>query len=474
MFELNQNLPIEVKLLRRHLNSKYAAIVLVFSLVTAILITLRPLLVPYVPNQFRRPIPLWLFSTISVGILLICSFLQTQNDYIFLTKRLGKLSVTVLPFLILLALKPSILPDSYYLRLLPFHVWLGRIFIGFSTFHGILYLNYFYRVGKFFKAFQLLNFFGIIATASFFFTLIVSLHYFRSCIYETFYRCHLILSWISIIIIGFHARPSMWFVVGVTLVLMAWQMIYRFAYGVTTTIQIDRVSDSAQIVTLPRHLFSSYFAPGSHIRISHTHDTSPYFLISASHPYSVASLSSDEKHIKLVVRPSKNFHLYENALYRIHGPYPSIPNEFFLTSLKADAIPRRFLIIAGGVGISFAAPVFKTLKQLGENVKGIWAARSKSELRLFQELELNDWDAYVDANASEDDSPGSDMVYCQKNNIRVFFCRLNIASELDSIAKMSDPKALWIISCGSPSLVKESERIGRSIGATVFSEIYDI
>ncbi|KAK7208061.1 hypothetical protein BZA70DRAFT_287385 [Myxozyma melibiosi] len=415
-----------------------------------------------------------------------------------------------MPALYFLSLKPSPIPRESYLRLMPLHIWLGRLLVIISTAHGVLYLVYFFKMGKQQNILHFANFAGVVITAGFVLTLLVSFYFIRHRNHELFYKTHLAFSWLCLPLLAYHARPRVWAVTILLLVCIGGQLFQRHGFGQESRLQIQKISRHTIVVSLPRKLFPKYFEPGSHIRLSPTRESAPVWFLSASHPYTIASLSADEDTVQLVVKPSRRFKLEEDREYIVHGPYPSLSYDFFVNMYKADKPLRRTVIIAGGVGISFAAPIAKTLIKMNERVKIIWAVRSKADLGLIKILGLEDADVFVSSNANDQSqdpflqpvelqdtlpSSGFDAADPQyvgepisdelgneatefglKEGIKVTYGRLNIETELKEFKALADVDSggMWVISCGSRRLVSECSKWGRRLGATVHEEVYDI
>lgn len=90
MFSIDPSPPPEIKLLRRELTTRYANITLVISFIVLLFIGVRAFAAPYLPRFIRRPVSLMLVVPLTFGILVLLSVLQTHDDYLFLTKRLGR------------------------------------------------------------------------------------------------------------------------------------------------------------------------------------------------------------------------------------------------------------------------------------------------------------------------------------------------------------------------------------------------
>ncbi|KAK9465958.1 hypothetical protein V1512DRAFT_265132 [Lipomyces arxii] len=506
------------KLLRREITTKYGNIVLLSTIIILALLMLRIVISNYLPRVLRRPVPLWFTMTACTVGLVILSFLETHDDYLYLTKRFGRVATATLPGLLFLSLKPSPIPRESYLRLLPFHIWLGRILIAFATAHGILYVNYYFQISNLKKILQFDNFLGVILLSAFLLTFVVSFHFIRSRNHELFFRTHYLFTWVTVILVAIHARPRIYLIATILLILLGGQLCYRYGYGKIFRPRVNQISPTTQMVTLPRSLFPKYFPPGAHVRLSPVSGWSRFWWFAASHPYTIANLASDEEGVRLIVKPTLRFRISDEYEYMVNGPFASLGYDFFMNMYKNDH-RRMTVVVTGGVGISFAVPIVTTLRKMNEQVKLLWAIRSLDDLLLLEIFNLTDVDVfftkgespdideeftfdsgdvsdgesttkggvpltYADASVGsslitdQDMEFAGDKAFVQERNIRINKKRLNIESELKEYRKTVDNVdggcGMWLICCGSRSLVGECSKWGRKLGATVHEELYDI
>lgn len=411
-----------------------------------------------------------------------------------------------MPALIFLSLKPCPIPRESYLRLMPLHIWLGRVLVVISTIHGGLYVIYFIINGKQQKIIQLNNFAGVVLTVGFVLTLFVSFYIIRHRNHDLFYRTHLLFSWACIPLIAYHARPRVWTIISLLMSFIGGQLIQRYGSGQECRAQVHQIGNM-QLVCLPRKQFPKYFEPGSHVRLSPSRTNSRFWFISASHPYTIASLSTDDSTVQLVVKPTKRFKFEEDREFIVHGPYPSLSYDFFVDMYKSKKPLRRTVIVAGGAGISFAAPIANTLRKMNERVKILWSVRSKSDAMLLKIIRLDDVEVFVsaDTDALEDhflptmelqeissngmlglDRPkfandgGFDVLedtsdLLRKERVNLHIGRMDVETELKNFkASTNIDDGMWVISCGGRHLVSECSKWGHKLGAIVHEEIYDV
>ncbi|KAK9461190.1 uncharacterized protein V1516DRAFT_651229 [Lipomyces oligophaga] len=506
MFSINTSLTPDDKIARRITTAKYGYITLLVSLGVVVFLLIRSYIAGFLPRKIRRPIPLPLVVVTTTGVLLLLSFLQTHDDYIYLTKRLGRVSAAIMPVLVFLSLKPSPIPRESYLRLLPLHIWLGRILFVLGTAHGVLYLVYFAKTGHPKKILHPPHFLGVLLMAGFLLTFLTSFYIIRKYNHELFFRSHIALSWIYIPLLAYHSSPRAWIIVALLMLFGGAQLFQRFGYSQDCRVEVNRISSSLLLVTLPRNLFPKYFEAGSHVRFSPTRQDSSWWFLAASHPYTIASLCGDDDTVRLVVAPSKRFKFENDGHYLVHGPYASLSYDFFVDMYKSEKTLRRTLIIAGGAGISFAIPIARTLRKMNENVKVIWTIRSQKDIQILRILNFEDINVFVSTNeeaesllestefADSSIAVGNDIPQLelqtakatldeqvepdQNRLIHLNQRRLDIEKEVqDFLATLRVESAdsnMWLISCGGRNLVSQCSKVGRKFGAIVHEEVYDV
>ncbi|KAK9323177.1 hypothetical protein V1517DRAFT_367121 [Lipomyces orientalis] len=517
MFSIDFTPSNEAKRLRRAITHKYGNATLVVSFIVLVFIAVRAVSLGRLPRPLQKPFPLFLSVSLSAFVLALLSVLETHDDYLYLTKRLGRVAVSAMPALYFLSLRPSPIPRESYLRLLPLHIWLARIIIFLSTLHGVLYISYWAQVGNLAKIFEWTNLLGVLVALGFSLTLIVSLRTFRRRNHELFFKTHYLFAWACVPILAYHAQPQIWLIVFYLALFLVGQLAQRHVFFQVVTLSVRHISPRMDVVTLPRNLFPKYFSPGAHVRIAPTHRMSRLWFLAASHPYTIASLASDEESVRLIVKPGKRFQLSDDDKCIIYGPYPSVIYDEFADREQTAQRSRRIVVITGGVGISFAAPIVTSLRRTRSNVKLLWAVRSKEDINLLKILGLGDVDVFISpeavseiedtflpetgelsdgkslstfeeesvelsSNLSNEDLHyvSSSNNFIKHRNINVIYKRMNIEEELRAFRDSfdaglgSDSSSMYVISCGSRKLVSECSRWGKKLGAKVIEELYEI
>lgn len=314
---------------------------------------------------------------------------ETHNDVTYLVKRLGRVCVALMPPVYLLTLRPTPLPYTIYLQLLPFHKWLSRLLVLVAVLHGTLYFWVYVQTSKLFKLKKLQNISGIVAFFVFIAMALTSLRPIRRNVYRHFYTIHYTFAWLSVLLVWYHANPPANSYMAMCLVILLYQVFYRITHSSQLNLPVQYVSPSMYLVTIPMSMvprsLRGNFTPGAHVRVS-LPLTCPGSWFQSSHPYTIASLPHED-HLKLVIRKTA-FPIKLRQKYAIQGPFNSLPK--VLIDRKCIATARRALLVIGGSGIAFGAPVFRHLRASGVQVKMLWAIRDVKEWLVLKSLGLED------------------------------------------------------------------------------------
>lgn len=417
----------------------------------------------------------------------------------------------MLPLVLFLGLRPSPLPNTFYLQTIHLHKWISRAVVLVGLFHSIMYLIYFVQNDKVPRIFKFFNFLGVITLFMMLTLGLTSLKPFRSRYYAWFYALHYPFAWLSVILGCIHARPGTNLLTFWCVAILVGQIIYRFLTSKNIVIKEQVITHNLKIAILPRRVMPEYFSVGSHLRLSFSL-RNPLSWLLPTHPYTIASHPS-ENDIRLLVRETK-FKLasspnssFNSGIFSVSGPYSSIDDTLLNTA-------RKVLIVSGGVGLSFGAAIYKGLKINGTNqVKLIWIIKAKTELPALQMLGIDrnvsvfvtgrasknrsaipedDFDLELEDlldeeeegttkdtfellgntnNTSFDDSPqtstfmanevgASSETKDEKIEINIYKGRPVIATEMQKFFSESDFAIghNWVVACGPENLVKDAEK----------------
>lgn len=338
------------------------------------------------------------FWVITLGILSLNE--SYKGDLIFVAKRLGRLCAICLPTVLFLSLRPSPLPHTLYLALLPIHKWLSRIIILQALLHTILYCGFFQKNGTWAKAWKLENLYGWIALLGFIAIIITSLSKIRNKFYRAFYFNHYFWTWVIVICLQFHVRPVA-FTKGtiLNLSILFGQVLYRLKLTKVTSSKFDfkviNVSPNLSYIEFPNHLISNpALNPGAHIRIteysSSIIERAFKQLIPNHHPYTLVSLPHDN-YQKLIVRRS-NFAIQNYHKYIIYGSFDphllfiksknEVSKQFSISKLVINA--KKILIVIGGSAISFALPILRIMNYHGVRIKIVWVIKDFRDVSILK------------------------------------------------------------------------------------------
>ncbi|ODV86438.1 hypothetical protein CANARDRAFT_196762, partial [[Candida] arabinofermentans NRRL YB-2248] len=336
----------------------------------------------------------------SVALSLL-SLLQLNSDVQFLAARLGRVATYCLPTILFLTLRPSPLPHTLYLSLLPIHKWLSRLVILQSLGHTFLYIIFFIERGTIQKIWRIDNLNGVVAMVSFLLIMITSLPPFRRSVYNFFFIIHYLSSWIIIITLYFHVRPSIPYITALNASILIYQIYYRFKITTISWIETTEISNNLLLVSIPNESIKlKSNIPGCHIRMINYNNSIIQRLktlfVPIQHPYTLTTLPIDNSQ-KLVVRKG-TFELTENKKYLITGVYkPHLqflkPSPYQSNQLIFQTAVKKCLIVVGGSAISFAIPILRTLNYNGSMVKIVWVIRNHQDLKIldyFKNVFVND------------------------------------------------------------------------------------
>ncbi|CAN3370911.1 probable ferric reductase transmembrane component 8 [Diutina catenulata] len=343
-------------------------------------------------------------------LLSVLAVAETRQDWVYLAKRLGRIPAVCMPPILFLTLRPSPLPDTLYLNLLPIHKWMSRIVVVQAIAHTVIYLRYFqFKSGHIGKAWKLENVYGWVALLGFVVIGVSSVSRMRDRYYRFFYVNHYIWTWIIVGMLQVHIRPwrYRWYTVANVAILVGQiaariRMSCRTARFAPQGVEVSQASPSFTLVQFPREFLPVQPRnPGAHLRLSIV--SKNWFrrmwqhLVPLYHPYTLASLPSDKTQ-SLIIRQS-TFQLPNHANYLICAAYD--PKLLFLQTKKPTSAKnkgkfqisrvhlaaKRLLIVIGGSAISFALPLIRVATYHGIPVKVVWVVRDFRDVQVLKHYE---------------------------------------------------------------------------------------
>lgn len=423
----------------------------------------------------------------------------------------------MLPMVLVLALRPSLLPSTAYLHSVHLHKWISRLTVLVGIVHGGMYIVFYIKEHTVHKMFKPLNFLGVVAMLLMAAVAATSLKPVRRRAYCVFYGVHYVSAWLIVLLICVHARPGVSFLTFLCVALMVGQVVQRLVTAKRVQFRETVVSPSLSVLSLPRSVLPPSFSVGSHVRVAPSALTSVWAWLLPTHPYTIASLPSDDR-VCLLVRRSRAKSSMTDHEWTLTGPYATLEPEFFGSA-------RQVLIIAGGSGLSFAAPVYRQLKRqavsaaAAVNVKLVWVVRDRTELDVLPQLGLDTVSVYItgnkthlvpgdedfeledlldeDENAEEEECPldegtgesSSSTLIAQPDGedvsaegyakrVQVHRGRPDLpglATDFfgrDPLWSVGDGGAAWVVACGPGGLVAEARRYCSGSGLQFHGESY--
>ena len=355
----------------------------------------------------------WVVGLLWTAWLLLLCVLETGEDYLHLTKRIGLVAVSQWPLQYLLALK-SLNPVAYILSSSHEHVnrWhrvLARATTTLLCLHAALYLAFFVKRDRLDRLANPVVLAGVIAFFGLSLMVTTALRTVRRFSYRLFFIIHLVLGIIIPIVIMIHAAPARTFLyeaLGVFFV----DLVSRKMDTVTGHATIEHIPGTNLIkisANIPQPKVNRFRAhPGSHVYLS-IPDAARKSMSATSishllfeflfNPFTVAAVDEDSGDLTLVAR--HNGGPMTAALGRLASAVrprsansgsrneDKIPLSFEGPYGAASRFPQlgtdfdRILLVAGGVGATFTLPVYRSIvsENPGAKIEMVWAIRGAGE-----------------------------------------------------------------------------------------------
>ncbi|KAJ4304707.1 hypothetical protein N0V90_000234 [Kalmusia sp. IMI 367209] len=348
----------------------------------------------------------WIGGGVWTVWLLYLSVVQTGNDYLHLTKRLGAIGASQLPLHYFLAWRTPYSPLQLLTRLSheqlksP-HQVLGRIVYLLFSLHAIFYLNFFIRSNLLAKRIREKDvIFGVISIALFTAISTTALAQLRRWNYRVFYITHVAIANVLVVPLYLHVhhiRPYVWEVVFIN----ALHLIFRFVSQRTYTGTVTLLPGTNLIaIRIPLTTLSSTLSwqPGQHVYLSlptgkaySTSLSDQHILRNKTNPFTVASIPVKDKELLLVARTltgnTKTLSELARSLTKEGGEAPSIPLALEGPYGASAHLPDfsaydKILLVAGGVGATFILPIYRSIIEFRDKehaglpqVRFVWAVQ---------------------------------------------------------------------------------------------------
>ncbi len=291
-----------------------------------------------------------------------------------------------------------------------YHRVLGRIVYGLFCAHAGLYLNYFVGVGvpasRFVAPVVLAGFTALALFSLMNWSAVAAV---RRYSYRLFFVAHLAAAFALPPVIFFHARPARLYAAEALLVFVADLVCRKAIFTVASQATLEPIPGTALIrlsAPLPYHRASRFRdLPGAHVYLSLPADADvdpkPLVLPFLHNPFTVAAVNEETGDITLVARrragpmtailaqlaglsaPERSSSSSTSKpeagklAVNIEGPYGAAAHFPNLAGGRFD----RVLLVAGGVGATFAVPIYRALvhDSPAAKVSLVWAVRSAGD-----------------------------------------------------------------------------------------------
>ena len=455
--------------------------------------------------RLGSPQPVWLQITLWLIVVSILSFLNIHDlkaSYTTIIKRVGRLGFYLVPFDILLAVRPSLMATSY-LEYISYHKWFLRLILFLISVHSVGYFVKWISTGDTWrKSTKPLNFLGVIVFFLGLALAVISLKPIRSRAYRLFYSVHNITIAAFLTLIFWHARPGVTDAIILSVCLIAFQITQRIrmSHQVPRIVVSDNNEANLRHLRLPKPSgFPSQWSPGAHIRLSCSLVDARSWLF-PSHPYTIVSLPSDD-YLDLIVKKENRFQIEALRSYTISSPFASLPPPFFHTA-------ERVVILCGGSGISLGLPLLRFLKSNASIHSALhWAVSERRDAFVLDTIglthevnvhvtrdssfELQGSDAYQPHKALLSDGeqielktlgrcsddlpePNYEQTDGPKSRSRIIFHtgRPSPDTIFASLLGEAEKVNCWIVVCGPDSMIVNATNWGKDNGVQVFLEHY--
>ncbi|KAH0144123.1 hypothetical protein KCU67_g13229, partial [Aureobasidium melanogenum] len=339
--------------------------------------------------------------------LIFLSCIQTQGDYLHLTKRFGIVGASQLPLQYLLAFKSPFSPIQHLTRcswttLNAAHQVLGRVSTILFYLHAGFYLNFFIQahvLAKRIKDWDVIL--GLVGTIAFTAVGTTALSTLRKLSYRVFYTTHVILASMLLPVLYFHVHHIRIYIIE-TVVVYVVHLALRILNEHKVKGSLTLVSGTANLLEINIPMIAKskqksimQWQPGQHIYISLVQGPVYMRALKSRSPFTIASVPSEDGNLKLVARvlDGNTAALAKAAAEGATGKASSIPlileGPYGLSTHPNTLLQyNRVLFIAGGVGATFVVPLYRTLlKDLSpspgsrrrQNVAFVWVVRDEAE-----------------------------------------------------------------------------------------------
>ncbi|RKP30818.1 hypothetical protein METBISCDRAFT_15415 [Metschnikowia bicuspidata] len=427
---------------------------------------------------------------VAVAVLAFFHVEEPAEHYLTIAKRVGRLLYLLVPLDVFLAMRPSLLINSY-LELVTLHKWLLRLIITCCAVHATGFCVKWALAGVFWdKVLSIKNVLGVAMLLPALGLAVVSIRPVRRRAYRVFYLWHNVVIFLLLVPTYWHARPGVSDFILLLVAVLAFQAYQRLSkiYTIDQIRIVDNPGSSLQVLKLPKPPRYPTWHPGAHVRLSYPMKD-PRFWLFPSHPYTVFSHAEDAS-LDLVVRKGLLFQVYSSLSYTLSGPSSALPPLFYETA-------KNVVVLCGGSGISLGAPLHRDMLIRAPGCsKLVWCVTHENDTFVLNDLGFADsLDIYVTRAPTERDvfktlqHEQSDTLLHNDELHELHSLELVGSSvkeervqenqfkqgrpRFDEIfAGLVSSENSWIVVCGPAAMIKEATRWSDVHNVLVFSEHY--
>lgn len=442
-------------------------------------------------------VPVWL--SVGVWVVVLGALLQHHVTKELLTvgvKRAGRFAYVLLPFDMVLALKPLPLPQTTYLDTMALHRWMLRLIALLGVVHGVGFLVIWLARanGDVWKVFHVLNFLGVVMLVAFVGLVVVLVRVLRHRRYRLFYVVHQATLLVVVVFGYWHARPGVLPYAVVCMGLLGYLVVCKFQYSGDVILEEDDIVGAPGLqlvlVRLHRLYIKNPAAPAAHLRLNEAGLGLVLAWVAPLHPYTIASESLDG-YAHLVVKQTR-FSL-RPGVYSVFAP----PFRLLVLWQHPETLQlvRSCVVVCGGLGISYALPAFHALVSTGtQAVKLVWTVRSRADVFVLDQLGIRGQvDVYVAGGSGSggealsllvgdateeyelDEMAGPKPEVEEHANYRVIAGRLDVRALLTEFnQQLGDLGDRWVVASGPALLVAECRAVAAEMGLNFESEAYEM
>lgn len=378
------------------------------------------------------------------------------------TKAFGHVAISQLPMQYLLSLKSPRSPITLatgltHERLNAYHRIFGRIIHTLLLLHAILYIRFFVAIGVLSKRIKDRDVqLGLLAFTSFNILGLLAAPAIRQRLYfQLFYRSHVILTGVVLPILFFHVPYTRMYIVQ-TMIFWIIGGFLRRSTSRRLDARCETIIGTSLIkisIPLPKGSCLEDWVPGQHIYLRRDG-------LGPKNPFTIVDIAkapeTSSSDLQLVIRDLKgpqtgylSTSAYDNrkADLWIEGPYGEA--ELYLPPILSKGRGTgQILLIAGGIGVTYTLPIYKTLLRSRGGTSGmkfIWLTRTAKEATwVIHDLEQTKADLDVDIYLTKPSNDNTTPADKTRSDVKINYIggRPNLALVIEPLMNPKDDRVV--------------------------------